>query len=249
MILISVACGLLRLYCSRRIVLQGKFRFSLDGVDATARQFAEVRRQLLELPASVGKSVRRLGGRVAAVEHDFESLTSGQSHVDAGGGNAVVVPSSGGTGVRNVSDNPLSLAPLKPVYCLYDGTLGVDCSSAYSVVNVVDADGIIPLDNLRRLKWRVYFLKDDLNLRLDDAQPVVGLLAEDLDNAGLGFFCEYDGDGVPSGVDYSRLSVAVLRLVQEALDGVDELREDVKRLSGEIDRMRETYVKKSTVGE
>lgn len=127
--------------------------------------------------------------------------------------------------------------------------LGVDCSSEYSVANVVDADEIIPLDSLRRVKWKVYSLKDDLNLKLDDAQPVVGLLVEDLDNAGLGFFCEYDGDGVPTGVDYSRLSVAVLRLAQEALDEVDELREDVKRLSGEVDRMRETYVKESTVGE
>ena len=41
--------------------------------------------------------------------------------------------------------------------------------------------------------------------------------------------------------------MAALRLVQEALDGVGELREDVKRLSGEIDRMKETYVKESTL--
>lgn len=230
-------------------MLQGKFRFSLDGVDATARQFAEVRRQLLELPASVGKSVRRLGGRVAAVEHDFESLVTGQDQADAGESNAVVVPAHGGTGVKNVFDNPLSLTPRKTVYALYDGTFGSDCSSKYSVVNVGDADEFVPVDGLRQVKWRVYWLKDDLNLRLDDAQPVVGLLAEDLDNAGLGFFCEYDGDGTPTGVDYPRLSVAVLRLVQEALDEVDGLREDVKRLSGEIDRMKETYVKKSTVGE
>lgn len=230
-------------------MLQSKFRFSLDGVDATARQFAEVRRKLLELPASVGKSVRRLSGRVAAVEHNFESLTSNQSQADAGGDDVVVASSHGGTGVRNVFDNRLSLAPLRPVYCLDDGVLGVDCSSVYSVANVVDADEVISLDSLRRVKWKVYFLKDDLNLKLDDAQPVVGLLAEDLDDAKLGFFCEYDGDGVPVGVDYSRLSVAVLRLAQKALDEVDGLREDVKRLSGEIDRMKETYVKKSTVGE
>lgn len=229
--------------------MQGKFRFSLDGVDATARQFAEVRRQLRELPASVGKSVSRLGGRVDAVERDFESLTSDQNESDVDNANAVVVPAHGGTGVRNVYDNPLSLYPRKPVYCLYDGTLGGDCSSAYSVVAASDADGFVPVDALRRVKWKVWFLKDDLNLRLDDAQPIVGLLAEDLDDAGLGFFCEYDGDDVPIGVDYSRLSVAALRLAQEALDEVDGLREDVKRLSGEIDRMKETYVKKSTVGE
>ena len=217
--------------------MQSKFRFSLDGVDATARQFAEVRRQLRELPASVGKNVGRLGERVSAVEEDFNSLGSELSQSDAGGTDMVVVPGHGGTGVRNVYDHPLSLAPRKPVYCRYDGTLGVDCSTVSSVSNVKDADGFVPLDAFRRLKWKVYFLSDDLNLKFDDAQPVVGLLAEDLDDAGLGFFCEYDDDGNPTGVDYPRLSVAVLRLVQQAMDEVDELKAEVDRLSSVVGKM------------
>nr|UVX45668.1 MAG: chaperone of endosialidase [Bacteriophage sp.] len=217
--------------------MQSKFRFSLDGVDATARQFAEVHRQLRELPASVGKSVSRLGERVSDVEKDFESLTTEVDQADAGETNAVVVPTHGGTGVRNVYDNPLSLTPCKPVYCLYDGTLGSDCSSVYSVVNSSDADGVIPLNALRQVKWRVYWLKDDLNLKLDDAQPVVGLLAEDLDDAGLGFFCEYDADGNSTGVDYPKLSVAALRLAQQAMDEVDGLRSEVARLSSLVGKM------------
>ena len=217
--------------------MQSKFKFSLDGVDATARQFAEVRRQLVELPASVGKSVSRLGERVSDVEKDFESLVTERSQADAGGSNAVVVPAHGGTGVRNVSGNPLSLVPRKPVYCLYDGTLGTDCSTVYSVVNVGDADEFIPVDALRQVEWRVYWLKDDLNLKLDDSQPIVGLIAEDLDNAGLGFFCEYDGEGNPTGVDYSRLSVAALRLAQQAMSEVDELRTEVARLSSLVGKM------------
>lgn len=217
--------------------MQSKFKFSLDGVDATARQFAEVRRQLVEFMASVGMSVRRLGERVSDVESDFESLVTEQSQADVGGANAVVVPSHGGTGVRNAFDNPLSLMPRKAVHALCDGTLGSDCSSKCSVVNVGDADEFIPVDALRQVKWRVYWLKDDLNLKLDDAQPVVGLIAEDLDNAGLGFFCEYDGDGVPVGVDYPRLSVAALRLAQQAMSEVDVLRAEVARLSPLVGKM------------
>lgn len=217
--------------------MQGKFRFSLDGVDATARQFAEIRRQLAEFPASVRKSVGRLSERVSDVEKDFESLVTEQSQADAGGSDAVVVPTHGGTGVRNVFDDPLSLTPRKTVYVLYDGTLGCDCSSVYSVVNGSDADEFIPLDALRQVEWKVYWLKDDLNLKLDDAQPVVGLLAEDLDDAGLGFFCEYDGDGNPTGVDYPKLSVAALRLAQQAMDEVDELRDEVARLSSLVGKM------------
>ena len=229
--------------------MQGKFRFSLDGVDATARQFSEVRRQLRELPASIGKSIGRLGERVSGVENDFESLVTEPSQADTGKSNAVVVPAHGGTGVRNAYENPLSLNPRKSVYCLYDGTLVSDCSTVYSTVNVSDADGFVPVDALRQVKWRVYWLKDDLNLKLDDAQPAVGLLAEDLDDAGLGFFCEYDADGNLTGVDYPRLSVAALRLAQESMDEVDELRSTVESLSSRIAKMEETYVKKSTVGE
>lgn len=217
--------------------MQSKFKFSLDGVDATARQFADVRRQLTEFPANVGKSVSRLGERVSVVEKDFESLTSKQSQADADESNAVVVPAHGGTGVRNAFDSPLSLNPRKTVYCLYDGTLGCDCSSTYSVANASDADEFIPVDALRQVKWRVYWLKDDLNLKLDDAQPVVGLLAEDLDDVGLGFFCEYDGDGNTTGVDYPKLSVAALRLAQHAMDEVDELRAEVARLSSLVGKM------------
>ena len=217
--------------------MQSKFKFSLDGADATARQFAEVRRQLVELSASVGKSVGRLGERVSGVEKDFESLVTEQSRSDAGGSNAVMMPAHGGTGVRNAFENPLSSTPRKPVYCLYDGTLGADCSSTYSVANVGDADEFVPVDALRQVGWRVYTFNDDLNLNLDDAQPVVGLLAEDLDDAGLGFFCEYDGDGNPTGVDYPRLSVAVLRLAQQAMDEVDELRSEVARLSSLVGKM------------
>lgn len=229
--------------------MQSKFRFSFDGVDATARQFAEVRRQLRELPASVGKGVGRLSGRVAALEDDFVSLSTDDDKAAVSGSHVVVVPSHGGTGVRNAFDNSFSSAPRKPVYCLHDGTLGVDCSSAYSVANVSDADVVVPVDALRRVKWRVYWFNDDLNQKLDDAQPVVGLLAEDLDNAGLGFFCEYDECGNPMGVDYPKLSVAALRLAQESMDEVDELKATVERLSSRIAKIEETYIKKPTVGE
>lgn len=217
--------------------MQGKFRFSLDGVDATARQFVEVRRQLRESQASVSRSVGRLGERVSDVEADFGSLTGEVSQVDVDGSDAVVVAAHGGTGVRNVFGNRLSGMPCRPVYCRDDGVLGVDCSSAGGVVDAGDADGFVSVDALRRVKWRVFTFKDDLNVRLDDAQPVVGLFAEDLDAAGLGFFCEYDDGGNPVGVDYPRLSVAALRLAQLAMDEVDELGARVDSLSAIVDRM------------
>lgn len=217
--------------------MQGKFRFPLDGVDATARQFAGIRRQLMELPAGIVAGVKRLAGRVASLEAGFASLTNDRSSTGNDGDDVVVCPAHGGTGVRNVFDRPLSLSHRKTVYCMYDGTFGTDCSSKRSVMDVVDADELIPVDGLRRLKWRVWRFKDDVNQRFDDAQPAVGFLAEDLEDAGLGFFCEYDDDGDVVGVDYPKLSVAVLRLAQQAMDEVDALRGEVESLSARVDRM------------
>lgn len=226
--------------------MQSKFRFSFDGVDATARQFSEIRRQLRELPASIGESISRLGGRVDGIESDFVSLTAPGNEIDGVGSDMVVGAPHGGTGVRNVFDRRVSLAPRKPVYCLYDGTLGTDCSSERSVVGISDADEFIPVDALRRVEWRVYWLKDDLDLKLDDSQPVVGLLAEDLDEAGLGFFCEYDDDENPVGVDYPKFSMAALRLAQEAMDEVDVLKATVGMLSAKIAKIEETYDRESS---
>lgn len=224
--------------------MQSKFKFSLEGVDATARQFSEIRRQLQELPSWVGERLRSIGSRVSGVEGVVKSLADGQNLADVGGADLVVASSHGGTGVRNVYDTPISMCPRKTVYCRSDGVLGVDCSSSGEAIDVRDADGFVSLDALRRVKWRVYLLKDDVNLRLDDAQPVVGLMAEDLDDAGLGFFCEYDGEGNPVGVDYARLSVAALRLAQEAMGEVDGLKASIRDLSARIDRMG-----KASVGE
>lgn len=220
--------------------MQSKFRFSFEGADATARQFKEIRRTLRELPASVEDGLRQLKERIVSVENDLASLTSDQNQADVDGTAAVVALSHGGTGVRNVACNPLSGAPRRLVYCGYDGRLGVDCSKSDRLVDVRDADEFVPVDAFRQVKWRMYLLKDDVNLKLDDAQPVIGLVADDLDAAGLGFFCEYDDVGNPTGVDYAKLSVAALRLAQEAMDEMDELKALVGELTSKVDRIGET---------
>lgn len=225
--------------------MQGKFRFSLDGVDATARQFAAFRRQLQEFSAGCVESAHRLKERIAAVNAAFESLTSEQNQADVDGTFAVVVPAHGGTGVRNACVNMLPTSSRKTVYCGYDGKLGVDCSRLDSLVDVRDADEFISVDALRRVGWKLWLLKDDVNLKLDDAQPTIGLVAEDLEDAGLGFLCEYDMEGNLTGVDYVKLSVAALRLGQKAMDEVDELKALVGALSSKIDRMVKTSSGKS----
>lgn len=217
--------------------MQGKFRFSLDGVDATARQFAEVRRRLSELASSVSGNVRRLLSRVSSVEASVASLSTGGNPSGVAGTDVVVSPSHGGTGCRNVYWNLLSLSPQRFVSVLEDGSFGVVRSTRDAMTDVCEADSFIPVGALRQVKWLVYRLNDDVDMKGDDATPVVGMSAEDLDEAGLGFFVQYDDECNPVGVDYPMLGVAALRLAQEAMDRVDELKASVGELSARVDRI------------
>lgn len=87
------------------------------------------------------------------------------------------------------------------------------------------------------MKWCIYRMKDDKNLNLDDAQPLVGMIADDLDENGLGFFCEYDEDGTLVGINYPMLGVAALRLAQQVADELDALKAKVDALSTDKDKM------------
>ena len=49
----------------------------------------------------------------------------------------------------------------------------------------------------------------------DDAPVEVGLIAEDLDALGLQWLVYYDGDGLPQGINYERLALALLPVVQD----------------------------------
>ena len=123
------------------------------------------------------------------------------------------------------------------MWVLSDGTMGTAQSIRASKTDIVDADDYIPVDSLRKVKWCVYRMKDDKNLNLDDAQPLVGMIADDLDENGLGFFCEYDKDGTLVGINYPMLGVAALRLAQQVADELDALKAKVDALSTDKDKI------------
>lgn len=235
--------------------MQSKFKFSLDGADATARQFAELKRQVQELPPSIVNSVTPMVDQITAMYQDIQTLTGNldqrvqesidrnsytRSEIDAktqAWNWGVLSPARGGTGTVNAYENLFTVGPWRAAWVLHDGTVGTAQSVRSVKTNIVDADEFIPVDALRRVKWRVFTMKDDENLHLDDAQPMVGMIADDLDAAGLGFFCEYDEDGGLVGINYPMIGVAALRLAQQAMDEVDELKGMVEGLASGKDRM------------
>lgn len=235
--------------------MASKFKFSLDSADATARQFSDIKRQLQELAPSIVNSVKPMIDQITKMYEEVQTLTNNldqrvqesitrnsytRDEIDVKTQTwnwDVLAPNRGGTGIANAYNNVFASGSWRAVWVLSDGTMGTAQSIRAVKTDIVDADDFIPVDALRKVKWRVYRMKDDKNLNLDDAQPVVGMIADDLDENGLGFFCEYDEDGTLVGINYPVLGVAALRLAQQVADELDALKAKVDALSTDKDKM------------
>lgn len=235
--------------------MPSKFKFSLDSADATARQFADIKRQLQELPPSIVNSVKPMVDQITAMYEEVQTLTNNldqrvqesiarnsytRSEIDAKTQEwnwGVLTPNRGGTGTGNAYNNLFTSGQWRAAWILSDGTMGTAQSIRAVKTDIVDADDYIPVDALRKVKWRIYRMKDDKNLNLDDSQPMVGMIADDMDENGLGFFCEYDADGSLVGINYPMLGVAALRLAQQVADDLDALKAKVEALSTNEDKI------------
>lgn len=235
--------------------MPSKFKFSLDSADATARQFADIKRQLQELPPSIVNSIKPMVDQITAMYEEVQTLTNNldqrvqesitrnsytRSEIDAKTQEwnwGVLTPNRGGTGTANAYNNLFTSGQWRAAWILSNGTMGTAQSIRAVKTDIVDADDYIPVDALRKVKWCVYRMKDDKNQHLDDAQPLVGMIADDLDENGLGFFCEYDEDGTLVGINYPMLGVAALRLAQQVADDLDALKAKVEALSTNEDKI------------
>lgn len=235
--------------------MPSKFKFSLDSTDATARQFADIKRQLQELPPSIVNSVKPMVDQITAMYEEVQTLTNNldqrvqesiarnsytRAEIDAKTQEwnwGVLTPNRGGTGTANAYNNLFTSGQWRAAWILSNGTMGTAQSIRAAKTDIVDADDYIPIDALRKVKWRVYRMKDDKNQNLDDSQPLVGMIADDLEENGLGFFCEYDADGSLVSINYPMLGVAALRLAQQVADDLDALKAKVDELSTSEDKI------------
>lgn len=235
--------------------MSSKFKFSLDSADSTARQFSDIKRQLQELPPSIVNSVKPMVDQITAMYEEVQTLTNNldqrvqesiarnsytRSEIDAKTQEwnwGILTPNRGGTGTGNAYNNLFTSGQWRTAWILSDGTMGTAQSIRAAKTDIVDADDYIPIDALRKVKWRVYRMKDDKNQNLDDSQPLVGMIADDLDENGLGFFCEYDADGSLVSINYPMLGVAALRLAQQVADDLDALKAKVDELSTSEDKI------------
>lgn len=145
----------------------------------------------------------------------------------------VLPPGRGGTNTTNAYNNVFSSGSWRAAWVLSDGTMGTAQSSRKVKQDFMMPD--VTLEQMRAVDWTLYRYIDDVNLNGDSANLHLGMVAEDLDDNGLGLFVEYNDDYEPCGINYPMLSVWAIHEAHLAHDRIDRLEERLKALEGKID--------------
>lgn len=145
----------------------------------------------------------------------------------------VLPPGRGGTNTTNAYNNVFSVGSWRAVWALSDGTMGTAQSSRKVKQDFMMPD--ITLEQMRSVDWTLYRFIDDVNQNGDDAAIHIGMIAEELDDNGLGQFVEYNDDYEPVGINYPMLGVWAIHEAHLAHDRIDRLEERLKALEGKID--------------
>jgi hypothetical protein len=119
-----------------------------------------------------------------------------------------------------------------------DGRAGYASSSRRKKTAIKPADeaGLLALLDVepKTFRYRAEILRRT-SLRInagEDYVPAVelGLIAEELEEAGLGFFVYHDEAGTPEGIEYGMLTVALLSIARRQRDEIAEMRQDIAEI-------------------
>lgn len=119
-----------------------------------------------------------------------------------------------------------------------DGRAGYASSSRRKKTAIKPADeaGLLALLDVepKTFRYRAEILRRTA-LRInagEDYVPAVelGLIAEELEEAGLGFFVYHDEAGTPEGIEYGMLTVALLAIARRQRAEIEEMRADIAEI-------------------
>lgn len=142
----------------------------------------------------------------------------------------VLSPGKGGTNTTNGYNNTFSSGSWKAGWILSDGTLGNAPSSRRFKQDFTPPS--ITVEQLRAAQWTLFKYIADAEENGDQATWRIGMIAEDLEDAGLSAFVDHDPDGTPAGISYPMLSVAALHLAQQAYTEIDRIKARLDVLEG-----------------
>jgi len=113
----------------------------------------------------------------------------------------------------------------RAVFVASNGVMGIGASSERFKENIVDAD--IDVDAVNKIRVRNFTYKPDFS---DDDSVQVGVIAEELIELGLEQFVFFDDEGVPDGVAYDKLALALIPLIQSQAARLDDVVARLERL-------------------
>lgn len=73
-------------------------------------------------------------------------------------------------------------------------------------------------------------LAKNLDSNAKDPETYFGMIADDLDDAGLNELVEYDDKGAVNGIQYDRVALAIIPLIRNYRDRITELENEVKEM-------------------
>lgn len=198
----------------------------------TESQFNQTVQKMLQIINNIDEIVGASVSRTSYTRADTDSrINSAMNTREPSIG--ILPPRKGGTGIANAYNNLFSVGPYRATWMLSDGTLGTSQSSRKVKTDFHVPD--ITIEQLRSVDWIGYRYIDDKNQNNDSALPRIGMIAEDLDDAGLGVFVVYDDKTLePISIDYTMLSVAALHLAQDAEKRADALEDRISILENLI---------------
>jgi hypothetical protein len=208
-----------------------RFQSQLDDIRKQLRnlrtptdsQFNRVVQQMLEIVNNidtiVADSIARTSYSASTIDSkDVATLNAAKSYAEPKIG--ILPANKGGTNTTNGYANLFSTGPYRAAWLLSDGTLGTSQSSRTVKTDFHEPD--ISLEQLRAVDWIGYRYINDVNQNSDSALPRIGMIAEELDDAGLGIFVVYDDETLaPVSIDYATLSVAAMHMARLAHDRID----------------------------
>lgn len=194
----------------------------------------EYGRRLRELEKPSGSQLTQAIQKVLDISENIDQTVAASINKKCNAWNwGVLSPDRGGTHTTNAFNNLFSTGSWRAVWALSDGTMGTAQSS-----RKVKQDFIMPeitLEQMRSVDWTLYRYIDDVNLNGDSATVHLGMIAEELDDNGLGQFVEYDDNYEPCGINYPMLGVWAIHEAHLAHDRIDRLEERLKALEERID--------------
>lgn len=231
---------------------QGSIPSELGWLVDTLDEY-ERRLRVLEAPSgeALGSTVAKLSALVADIQAELDAYLAGRysnAQIDAKDAtvsasilptvqNAAALTLNGQLLVPNAYNTDITWTR-RTAWWGNDGRAGYASSSRRkkTAIKPADEDALLALLDVepKAFRYRAEILRRTaLRINMgEDYVPAVelGLIAEELDAAGLGFFVYHDEDGQAEGIEYGMLTVALLAIARRQRDEIAEMRRDIAEI-------------------